>query len=79
MALLWFSWVTNEVVDVMGQLGHGQALLSSLGFWIEVWVGTGKSDSGGSCEMTSVRVMLSGMCLKSGDFLFLAGLWGGIL
>ena len=79
MVLLWFSWVTYEVVDVLGQLGHGQALLSPLSFGIEVWVGTAKSDSGGSCDMTSVRVMLSGMCLKSGDFLFFTGLWGGIL
>ena len=67
------------MVDVLVQLGHGQALLSPLGFGIEVWVGTAKSDSGGSCDMTSVRVMLSGMCLKSGDFLFFTGLWGGIL
>ena len=67
------------MVDVLGQLGHDQALLSHLGFGIEVWIGTVKSDSGGSCDMTSVRVMLSGMCWKSEDVLFLTGLWGGIL
>ena len=34
-----------------------------MGFWIEVWVGTGKSDSGGSCDMTSIRGML--VCVES--------------
>ena len=46
-------------------------------FGIDVWVSTRRSGSGGSCDMTSVRVM-PGICWKSEELLLLTDLWGGI-
>ena len=66
----------SEVVDALEQLGHGQALLSPLGFG-EIWVCSRRSGFCGNCEMMSVRVM-PGMCWNCEEFLVIDWGWHAV-
>ena len=79
MSLFGFTMVLLSRVWGGGCSGPDRPRPGSIvtsGFWrAAVWVGSGRSGSGGSCDMMSVKVM-SGMCCKCEEFLVIGEPWG---